>query len=488
MNMKKILYLLMIVSGASLILYALISLTPKQSTFKEGAVIAVRISHTDTTIPGENFSGLTSGEISQLILLEPNDPSGTYNVITERFYSAISPVVSLDRTSILFSARKSVDSSWQIYKMGANLKEVAEISGTGNDCFDPFFLPDGNAGFSCAWEADLFGRGSALFVHDFRSSETRPVTFHPHMDHSASLLHDGRILYTTKRIYPDKSSAVLNAIRPDGSGNMTFLHPGEYGSIWGKAQESNERELFYLAGTTRGTGVNFLLSVPYENPHRSPNIVYRTNEGHIHSFSLMNEDSFIISYRETVSETLDLFKLSGDEKELQPLLSSERYHYITPVVAGAVSVIPKKLPSSLRHTMSYGIAVIVDPEHSFHYLTQQKEASFLVSITSPGEADSMITPAADGSLYLKLDAGNPVQISRTNSDGVRIGEAEEWLWVMPGERTGFTGWNGCRLISPANRVPLAINEPAVDLTGSGTSLFLTNTGLNVYGRMSYENQ
>lgn len=133
MNMKKILYLLMIVSGASLILYTLISLTPKQSTFKEGAVIAVRISHTDTTIPGENFSGLTSGEISQLILLEPNDPSGTYNVITERFYSAISPVVSLDRTSILFSARKSVDSSWQIYKMGANLKEVAEISGTGND-------------------------------------------------------------------------------------------------------------------------------------------------------------------------------------------------------------------------------------------------------------------------------------------------------------------------------------------------------------------
>lgn len=459
----------------------------KSGTIADGTLFAVRTIAESAPV-SSGISSLNNGDsVSEIIKVKPNDLSGNYRVITGSFYSSISPVVSYDRTSLLFSARQSEESGWQIYKMGSNLRRAIPLSDPDLDCFDPFFLPSQMIGFSCTWEKGPYGTGSRLYIHDLNSSITTPVTFHPHSDYGASLLHDGRILYTSKRIYPDKSPAQLKAIRPDGSANMTFFEPENSESIWGKAQESSDRRLFYMIDNQEGGGAKELLSIPYTNPFAEPDVEYQSPGEILHSFAPFKDHSIVISTRSGGIEPHRLIRYSRLDGESEVLLQSNEYHYTNPVLAGSVDDLPKRLPSSLNPAKKYGIAVIVDPDQSYRYLTDGEEASFMIHAKTAGGREHLIEPANDGSLYLKLDAGRPVLLTKTDQEGNTIKGSAEWLWVMPGERTGFTGWDRTRFISPANRVPLAINDPAVDLTEGLDPLFVSEQGSNQTDESGYAN-
>ncbi|TVQ65928.1 MAG: hypothetical protein EA360_07460 [Balneolaceae bacterium] len=443
----------------------------------DGTVIVVRTQASEL-VPVSGLPDMNSVRgMSDIVVLNSKNPSVSPRILSDKLYSANSPYLSTDKTSVIFAAKRTEYSNWQIFMIRTNGRGLKELSGPETNCFDPFFLPDQRIGYSCIWEHPSMGSGSTLYIQDPESGNTKPITFHPSADHSGSMLLDGRIIYTSRQVFPSETSPVVKAIRPDGTANMRFFTAAEDQRIHGGVRENGDGKILFLTSEVDQEGAKTVQSVSYSNPFEEPVTHYRTENGFIHSFHPGKESDLLISYREEDSETIGLYKLNLKDGSIDLYLNSPGYHYTDPVIAGAVQSVPKVLPSSLNPSMNYGIAVIVDPVTSYLSRNKGSNAEFRILVRSLAKADTLLTPASDGSLYIKLDTASPIQLSKIDSDG-RITEGPtDWFWVMPGERSGFAGWNPRQYTAPANQVPLAINEPAAELFGTGRAEYVNHIGL-----------
>ncbi len=418
---------------------------------------------------------------AQIVSFDPDKPETSLNVLTENFASAMSPELSPDNNQLVFSGKKEAGDNWHIWMLNLNNMRATQITDNSRNCFDPVFLPDERIVFSCTWEDERFGAGSTLYTTSMDGSVLNPITFHPHADHSNTMLHDGRILTVSQKIYPEADNSNLLALRPDGTKSGLFYEIPDGFQIISKARENIDNHIFFVASSGNSSSV---MQFSYNNPYNSKHTIYSSDKGQIHSLYPMNDGNLLISYREKNSETHGIYN-ADHQGNVQPIYIDRDYDFIDPVMIEEKPFIPKKLPSALSDSRDFGIMVFVETPESLAESDYLEDGKIQV-IGVDGELEEFPV-MEDGSFYVRMGAKIPVRIQQLNAQNEIVKGPASWLWFMPGERRGFTGWDEKQLNAPANRVPEAINHPAVEISGLDSPILVLQSDEKALSEAGYEN-
>ncbi len=129
--------------------------------------------------------------------------------LTPEFTAACDPDISFDGETIIFSGKRTVEGSWQIWRMNYDGSQKTQISREPSDCYAPvhagnrFYLNDPQptpqiiyVGTAHNWRNELEGKAvTALYGTDPKGETIRRLTFNLHSDFSPNVLPNGRILF-----------------------------------------------------------------------------------------------------------------------------------------------------------------------------------------------------------------------------------------------------------------------------------------------------
>ncbi|TVQ03247.1 MAG: hypothetical protein EA359_10125 [Balneolaceae bacterium] len=451
----------------------------------DGHIIITRVpadKNINLSISGVEKLGL---ENAQIVSFYPNKPESSLNILTANFASAISPELSPDNRHIVFSAKKEPGDNWQIWLLNLSNSRTAQITGNSRNCFDPVFLPDERIAFSCTWEHERYGSGSTLYTARSDGSNLKPITFHPHADHSGTILHDGRILMVSNQVYPETGISKLLALRPDGTNTGLFYQIPDGFEILSKARENKENHIFFTAVNQQNGNRSTLIRFSYNNPYNSKQIVYTSEAGNIHSLYPENSGDLFISYQKNTEETYGIYRLD-QQGMAKPIYIDSDYHFLEPAFIEAKPFTPRKLPSALREARNFGIVVFVETPQAL--MASGSFAGEKIQVVGLDGILDEFPVMSDGSFYVRMGARTPVRFQRVNSQNEIVEGPTSWLWLMTGERRGFTGWDEKQLTAPANRVPEAINHPYRDVPGFETPVLGIQADEKMLSEAGHENQ
>lgn len=421
---------------------------------------------------------------AQIISIDPSDPENSLRILTEGFISAISPELSYDYQKLVFAGKRVEGDNWQIWQLDRGNQKIIKLSDSSRNCFDPVFLPDQRIVFSCYEdESDKAGM-IALYRADPDGKNINPVTFHPHANYLSTVLHDGRILFASEQVYPEKENAKLLALRPDGTNAGLFFELPEKYQIISKARENVSGQVFFSALNPQNIKKSAVFRFSYNDPFVSLDTLYSSATGTVHSVYPNSDDDMILSYRKSNSEPFGIYSFETDVGKPVPVYTDSNFHLLEPVIDGDKPFIPKKLPTALNFDLDTGIMVFVEADESLKY-TEQTGRN-MIQVFGTGGVIKEFQAADDGSFYIQASARMPIRYRLVDENGSVIRGPSPWFWVMPGERRGFTGWDEKQLITPANRVPDAINQKPVEISSPGSSVAVKSGDQNSDDEALYE--
>jgi len=168
-----------------------------------------------------------------LMVLAPPRPDAKPRPLT-RFTEGYvaNPEVTWDGKSVLFSRRGGDDDPWwQIWRVDAEGKELAQLTHGPYHHAAPAELPDGRIVFSCSkvgTRDEYHGYAcTALYVMNADGSGMFPIAMNIGRDNEPSILADGRIAFSRLEVFysRNKTELTLHAARPDGSMDMVLYGP-----------------------------------------------------------------------------------------------------------------------------------------------------------------------------------------------------------------------------------------------------------------------
>lgn len=444
-----------------------------------------------TRIPAENgvdlFSGITGKENfqnAQIISVDPADPENSLKVLTKEFISAISPELSYDNQKMVFAGKKAEGDNWQIWHLDLGNQKTTKITDGSRNCFDPVYLPDQRIVFSCYEDESESDDVIALYRSDPDGKNIHPLTFHPHANYQATVLHDGRIMFASEQVYPEKEKAKLLALRPDGTNAGLFFEMPDKYQLISKARENASRQIFFSASDLQNIERSVLFRFSYNDPFVSPDTLYSSSTSMIHSVYPAADGELVLSYQKSNSEPFGIYRFTTEEGAPAPIYTDNQFHLFGPVIAGEKTFIPKKLPTALNYDMDTGIVVFVEADESLKQAGQTKNN--MIHVFGTDGLLNEFPVAGDGSFYLQAEAKTPIRYRLVDSDGSVIRGPSPWFWVMPGERRGFTGWDEKQLTTPANRVPDAVNQKPVKISVRSSKVTLISRNENSDDEAAHE--
>lgn len=380
----------------------------------------------DSNFNGEPPLHLRRSRILALNLLEGQPEP---RELTEIFQAAFAPAVSYDGKRLLFSGRREVSDSFQIFEMkvsGWYRRQVTQLKG---DCLDPFYLPDGRIGFSKTLP-DNHNPGKpspiSLFTHSRPGSgDSHPVriTFGYCQDRRAEVLPDGRVLFRRRRLDKNKPGwlgpARWMTVNPDGTGLQRFL-----------------------AGPNSPTP-------PFSSQP--------TSSGRL-----------VISHRPSGAKTFALYEFDVKTKQVGRRIFADSIdvHALEPVVAAAHPK-PKILTSMVDENKKMGWFLGLNV-----YLSQVpavaslRAGSRLKLRVVETESERMLGEAPierDGSFYIEVPADEALLLQLVGEAGRVLATCPD-QWVRPNENRGCIGCHEIPELAPENKVPLAVTKPPVSVS------------------------
>lgn len=369
-------------------------------------------------------------------------------ILTPDFHSARAPQVSFDGKVLIFSGQKGSGDVWQIWKLDMNENVLSQLTQSDQNCTDPLWLPDGRIAFSKQIEGEKSLTYHALFSSYPDGSNEQRITFQPHEDVSSNVLNDGRLIVSSKQIYPEKGVMKYLAIHPDGTKAELFYQTINDAITISKAWESMDRKLFFAESGN-------LVSIDFNRPLNSRKIIREAEQGFFISVFPMEGQQMLASIIKPAERSVGLavIDLSNPAANLLYINNSE-YHAVEPVLVRQRAV-PKKLPSTVDMARESGYFVCMDVNRSDLIV---EEPSSKIQVMGIDKVIGETTVEEDGSFYLEIRADQPIRFQALNEAGELVNEPSSWMWVRPNERRGCVGCHEDREMAPENFVPLAIEK------------------------------
>lgn len=381
------------------------------------------------------------------------DPGKTENikVLSEGFYSAMSPEISYDGQFMLFSAQKTQNDRWQVYEMNLSDQKTRQITSSSVDHVYPQYLPNGRIVFDMN-TGDTARTAQSLFTCNPDGTDLKKITFNSYTYLYPAVLQDGRIL----TVCMHEGNRSLMVLRPDGTKAELFYKSESEPS--GKGFETMSGKIVFLEKSgSSGTGIT---SINYNRPLHTRINLTSGIKGDFHAVVPLSSGKLLVVYRPSEYDNFALYEFDPDTKVLGKVVYSNKDYNVIDASTAERRERPKKLPSEVDMGVKTGLLLCQDIKISDH-----SNQSVISSIEVIGKDSSLgkINIEKDGSFYLKVMADQPFQIRALDAKGNVVGRQCDWIWLRANERRGCVGCHEDNEQVPENRVPLAVKNLPVNI-------------------------
>lgn len=412
----------------------------------EGKIVAVELSGEDS-------------ESAKLILLDPAKPDKEATLLIKNFKSASAPNLSHEGRYLYFQGKENSEDPWQIWMLDLKKKALNRITDLPENCTDPASLPDGTVVFSRENQVKGTEVNNLWKIQRDGCCLTQ-LTYNPAKNLYASVLKEGRVLYSSSQQYPEAQEAVLMVMRPDGTKSEIYspgwggFHPASGGS------ESSDGFIYFISDQGQ------LCRVLHRRPLHTFENLSEGLSGNFASVSHLEDGSCLVSYRPSDREAFGLYRFDAGSDQAPTQLFQTDSDLTDPVAIAAMEPRPRILPSPVDPSKPTALLMTQDINHSMlpihEGITGDSLASRLRISTLDGEL-AVVEAKDDGSVYLKLDADTPFYIETLNRQGEILRGPSDWIYLRPNERRACTGCHANPELAPRNFQPYAIKEEPVEL-------------------------
>jgi hypothetical protein len=416
----------------------------------EGKIIAVELDGE----PG-NLEG------ASLVVLDPAKADGKATVLVENFASTASPSLSHEGRYLYFQGQEKQGDSWQIYVMDLQKGKLTRVTDLAENCSYPASLPDGSVVFSR--ESEVAGKVvQDLWKCMMDGCCLMQLTHNPAENTYPRVLLEGRILYSSKQVYPVEKEEQLMIMRPDGTKSELYSQ-GANGLVpVSGGSESPDGYIYYIS--TDGQ----LSRVLHRRPLHTFENLSEDLEGSFASVTADANSTCLVSYLPKDGSHFGIYRLDPQNPESTNLLFAGQKHLVDPLPVQVVDPRPRILPSPVDPNHPTAILMSQNINHSMlplhEGITGDSLADRIRISTLEGEL-AIVEAKMDGSFYVKLDADTPYRFETLNSQGEVLRGPSDWIYLRPNERRACTGCHVDPELAPRNYQPHAVKEDPVVLVG-----------------------
>jgi Tol biopolymer transport system component len=393
------------------------------------------------------------------VVIDQKHPEDSPEVLTEDFSSACSPSLSHEGRFLCFQGRQNEGEAWQVWVLDLLKKTSLRVTELEENCTHPVPLPDGSLIFSR--EATVKDRTVKELWHcQMDGTGLRQLTFDPSINHHASVLQEGRVLFTSRVQYPDPQSPVMMVMRPDGTKSELYFN-GCCGTYPASDAAESEQGYIYFVGKE-----GELARVNHKRPlHSFENLSAPLSGSFI---SVVPDGSeCLVSYQPSEESPFALYRFDPGTREAPSLIYQGEKNLIDPVLVTALPERPRILPSAVNPDNATGLLMSQDINHSqepVHPGISGDTLADRIRVSTLEEVLGIVEVKEDGSFYLKLDADTPFRIECLNQQGEVVRGPSDWIYLRPNERRGCVGCHADPELAPKNYQPLAVKEDPVVLS------------------------
>jgi hypothetical protein len=370
---------------------------------------------TQTTDKKQNANCLKSDSCrcfpkSQLVVINPDKPNDLIKVLTENFYSALSPDISYDGSHMLFAAREKQNDIWQIWEMNLENSETRQITFSKENCTDPVYLPGGRLLFSQLISKDSVNEGYSLFTCNINGAEIKRITFNPDTYYSSAILKDGRVLTISRQLNPAIKEPMFIVLRPDGTKAEMFYKGACCSNLLSRGRETSDGKIVFAELETGNTGDGKLVSIDYNRPLHTHVNLTSDIKGSFYSVNTNSSGKLLVSYRQSDSDRYGLYEFDKEKKSLGNVIYGNSDFDVIESVVVEKREKPKKLPSEVDMGVKTGLLLcqdinFFDVKSSGN--SSGKTKAYRIEVIGRDSTLGIVTVEKDGSFYLKVIADTP---------------------------------------------------------------------------------
>jgi hypothetical protein len=349
--------------------------------------------------------------------------------IAPGFAASADGVVSYDATHVLFAAKRTASSPWQIWE-APTIGGASRAVTTGDyDCIRPLYLPDGRIAYT-----RMRTDGSDLEVAPLDGGKASRLTFSPGWRLTDDVLRDGRILF--------ESAGELFTVYPDGTGVESLRC--DHGAKRSGGRQIASGDVIFQAGgrLARFTSARAVQMDVEQPPLEAAAPIAEISAG-----------SWLISLRPKPSAPYRLFWWTqatghmveveaGNESAIQPVVVQPR----TP---------PRQFPSGLVETRRTGNLLCLNAKE--RQTTKTDGLSHVRVYTRSASGAALLLGQAtvypDGSFYIEVPADQPLRLELLDGSGRVVRGERDWFWMRPSEQRICVGCHTGPERAPENKVP-----------------------------------
>lgn len=431
------------------VVVSLLSLSCSRNAF-EGKVIAVEY-------PGNTIE---SAEGASLLAFDPDRPNKKVTHISRDFESASSPALSYDARFLFFQGKKEKDDNWQIWIMDLQKKKTRLLADLPENCSNPAPLPDGSVIFSRDISANRRPY-NALYRCDRDGSNLSRLTFNQGKNIQASVLGEGRVLFSSSQVYPSLSPPDLMIMRPDGTKAEIYFRGTSVNYPISGGRESSEGYIYFVNNKAQ------LMRVLHRRPLHTAEILQGDGGGNFAAASPLEGSECLVSWQATAGSPYAIYKIEVASKDAPVLVREEKNHLSDPVLVKALNERPRILPSAVDPANKTGIIMSQDINHSMLPVKPGLDGDTIATLLRVSGTDgelAVVEVKEDGSVYLEMDADTPFRFEALNSQGETVRGPSDWIYLRPNERRACVGCHANPELAPKNIQPLAVKEHPVLLS------------------------
>lgn len=416
----------------------------------QGKIIAVELDGE----PG-NLEG------ASLVLLDPDKSESGSSILAGDFSSTASPSLSYEGRYLYFQGKENEGDTWQIYVMDLKKGKLTQVTDLSENCTHPTSLPDGSVVFSR--ENEVGGKLiQDLWKCMMDGCCLMQLTHNPAENTNPSVLMEGRILYSSKEVYPDEQAEQLMIMRPDGTKSELYSAGAKgLGPVSG-GSESPDGFIYYIS---TGGQLSRVL-------HRRPLHTFENLSGNLGgSFASVTADkdsTCLVSYLPASGSKFGVYRVDPWKPGNPELLFAGQKNLVDPLPVNILDPRPRILPSPVDPNQPTAILMTQNINHSmlpiYEGISGDSLADRIRIFTLEGEL-ATVEAKDDGSIYVKLDADTPYRFETLNSQGEVLRGPSDWIYLRPNERRACTGCHADPELAPRNYQPQAIKEDPVVLVG-----------------------
>jgi hypothetical protein len=402
---------------------------------------------------------------AKIAAIDPNKAGGALKVLTEDFFSAMSPDVSYDGKYLLFTAQHKQNEPWQLFEMNLTNRKIRQITSSIENCVNPAYLPNGRLVFSMINLNNTPKSGQSLYTCKIDGFDLKRITFNPHSYSYLTVLKDGRILTASRQLYQKRGDQQFLVLRPDGTKAELFYNDIKGSCPISKGYETETGKLLFIESESNASKRN-IISINYNRPLHTRVNLTEGIKGDFRSVFPLNSGKLLVSWRKAGSERYGLFEFDPNSRTPGKAVYNDHEWDVSEAIVIAKHERPKKLPSEVDMGVKTGLLLcqdvnVLNPK-SAEYSSVLHHASS-IEVMGIDSSLGIVPVEKDGSFYLKVIADKPFQIRALDEKGLVLPGSCSWIWLRPNERRGCVGCHEDHEQVPENSVPLAVKKPPTNI-------------------------